>query len=189
MRASGPTARPAHASPHLIDADLDAALPGGFLLGRSDPTDPLVSRQRGDIGPKARGSGVKLDGFSEICWQLMDRAVREFLTGHTSKRVCSAQRERDKPRQGVGGKHAEFTPQWGRWLHRLVRSLARERRDKCESSLRLGLRLFLVFLPFFIRQPLTFDDLALPTLVEFESKQKRSFEKPPVRIILNSFDI
>ena len=31
----------------------------------------------------------------------MDRAVREFLTGHTSKRVCSAQRERDKPRQGV----------------------------------------------------------------------------------------
>jgi hypothetical protein len=101
VRASGPTARPAHASPHLIDADLDAALPGGFLLGRSDPTDPLVSRQRGDIGPKARGSGVKLDGFSEICWQLMDRAVREFLTGHTSKRVCSAQRDRDKPRQGV----------------------------------------------------------------------------------------
>ena len=101
MRASGPTARPAHASLHLINADLDAALPGGFLLGRSDPTDPLVSRQRGDIGPKARGSGVKLDGFSEICWQLMDRAVREFLTGHTSKRVCFAQRERDKPRQGV----------------------------------------------------------------------------------------
>ena len=101
MRASGPTARPAHASPHLIDADLDAALPGGFLLRRSDPTDPLVSRQRGDIGPKARGSGVKLDGFSEICWQLMDRAVREFLIGHTPKRVRSAQRERDKPRQGV----------------------------------------------------------------------------------------
>ena len=90
VRASGPTARPAHASLHLIDADLDAALPGGFLLGRSDPTDPLVSRQRGDIGPNARGSGVKLDGFSEICWQLMDRAVRDFLTGHTSKRVCSA---------------------------------------------------------------------------------------------------
>ena len=101
VRASGPTARPAHASPHLIDADLDAAFPRGFLLGRSDPTDPLVSRQRGDIGPNARGSGVKLDGFSEICWQLMDRAVREFLTGHTSKRVCSAQRDRDKPRQGV----------------------------------------------------------------------------------------
>jgi len=101
VRTSGPTARPAHASLHLIDADLDAALPGGFLLGRSDPTDPLVSRQRGDIGPNARGSGVKLDGFSEICWQLMDRAVREFLTGHTSKRVCSAQREKDKLRQGV----------------------------------------------------------------------------------------
>ena len=108
MRASGPTARPAHASLHLIDADLDAALPGGFLLGRRDPTDPLVSRQRGDIGPKALGSGVKLDGFSEICWQLMDRAVREFLTSHTSKRVCSAQRERDKPRQGVVANTLKF---------------------------------------------------------------------------------
>src|ERR1044072_67206 len=46
VRASRPTARPAHASPHLIDADLDAAFPGGFLLCRSDPTNPLVSRQR-----------------------------------------------------------------------------------------------------------------------------------------------
>ena len=33
VRASGPTARPAHASPHLIDANLDAALSGVFLLG------------------------------------------------------------------------------------------------------------------------------------------------------------
>jgi hypothetical protein len=86
-------------------------------------------------------------------------------------------------------------PATGQLLSRLITQplawlgQARERRDKCELSLRLGLRLFLVFLPFFIRQPLTFDDLALPTLVEFESKQKRSFEKTPVRIILNSFDI
>ena len=70
VRASGPTARPAHASLHLIDADLDAALPSGFLLGRSDPTDPLVSRQRGDIGPKALGSGVKLDGFRKSAGSL-----------------------------------------------------------------------------------------------------------------------
>jgi hypothetical protein len=87
---SRPTARPAHTSPHLIDADLDAALSGGFLLSRCDPTDPLVAGQRGDIGPEVLGSGIKLDGFSEICRQLMDRAVREFLTGHTAKRVCFA---------------------------------------------------------------------------------------------------
>ena len=68
VRASGPTAGPAHASPHLIDADLDAALPRGFLLGRSDPTDPLVSRQRGNVGPEALGSGVRFDGPAEICW-------------------------------------------------------------------------------------------------------------------------
>jgi len=68
VRASGPTARPAHASPHLIDADLDAALPSGVLLGRSDPTDPLVPRQRGDIGPEALGSGVRFDGPPEVCW-------------------------------------------------------------------------------------------------------------------------
>ena len=38
----------------------------------------------------------------------MDRAVREFLTGHTFKRVCSAQRERVKPRQGVGANTLNF---------------------------------------------------------------------------------
>ena len=83
MRASGPTARPAHAASHLIDADLDATPSGRFLLGRSDPTDPLVSRQRGDIGPEAFGRGIRLDGFPEICRQLMNRAVREFLSSHT----------------------------------------------------------------------------------------------------------
>jgi hypothetical protein len=87
---SRPTARPAHTSPHLIDADLDAALSGGFLLSRCDPTDPLVAGQRGDIGPEAFGSGIKLDGFSEISRQLMDRAVCKLLSGHTSKCVCSA---------------------------------------------------------------------------------------------------
>jgi hypothetical protein len=91
VRASGPTARPAHASLHLIDANLNAALSGGILLGRSNPTDPLVSRQRGYVGPEVLGSGIKLDGFSEICRQLMDRAIREFLTSHTSIGVCFAQ--------------------------------------------------------------------------------------------------
>ena len=90
MWASGPAARPAHAASHLVDTDLDATLSGSFLLGRSDPTDPLVSRQRGDVRPEAFGRGIKLDGFSEIRRQLMNRAVREFLSGHTSMCVCFA---------------------------------------------------------------------------------------------------
>jgi len=63
VRASGPTARPAHASAQLIDADLDATLPSLLLLRRCDPTDPLVARQRCDIYPKAFHGGVGLDGF------------------------------------------------------------------------------------------------------------------------------
>src|SRR5262245_51048138 len=42
VRAAGPTARPAHSSTHLIEADVDAAFPRLFFLGRRDPTDPLV---------------------------------------------------------------------------------------------------------------------------------------------------
>ena len=64
--AAGPTARPAHAAAHLIDADPDAALPSLFFLGRRDPTDPLVSRQRSDISPKALGRGVGFNGSSEV---------------------------------------------------------------------------------------------------------------------------
>ena len=36
------------------------------MLGRGDPTDPLVTRQRGNVGPKVRGCGIQLDGLSEI---------------------------------------------------------------------------------------------------------------------------
>ena len=87
VRASGPTTRSAHAAAHLINADLDAALSGGFLLGRSDPTDPLVTCQWRDIRPEVLGPGIELDRLSEIRRQFMHRAVREFLSGHSSKRV------------------------------------------------------------------------------------------------------
>lgn len=97
MWAPRPTARPAHAAAHLIDAHFDATLSGGFLFGRSNPTDPLVTRQRGEIGPKAFSNSIELDSLSEIFWKLMNRAVRELLSGHTSKCGCSAQRP-DEPR-------------------------------------------------------------------------------------------
>ena len=68
---------------------LGAAYGGGWRhagIGLAVALKPAEKEgQRGDIGPNARGSGVKLDGFSKICWQLMDRAVRDFLTGHTFK--------------------------------------------------------------------------------------------------------
>ena len=90
MRASGPTARPAHASAHLIDADLDAVFSRFFLLGRCNPTDPFVSRQWGDIDPEALRHGVGFDGFPEILRQLVHRAARELFISHTSNRACCA---------------------------------------------------------------------------------------------------
>jgi len=101
VRASGPTARPAHAAAQLIDADLDAAFSSLFFLGRCDPTDPLVSRQWGDIRPDALPSCVGFDGFPEVCGQFVHRAARDLLSSHTSNRACFAQRGGDKPRQGV----------------------------------------------------------------------------------------
>ena len=98
MRASGPTARPAHASAQLIDADLDAALPSLFFLGRRDPTNPFVSRQWGDIGPEALRRGIGFYDFPEIFWQFVHRAARDLLSSHTSNRACFAPRDGDKPR-------------------------------------------------------------------------------------------
>jgi hypothetical protein len=98
VRASGPTARPAHASAQLIDADLDAAFSSLFFLGRCDPTDPLVSRQWGDIRPDALRSGVGFDGFPEVCGQFVHRAARDLLSSHTSNRACFAQRDGAQPR-------------------------------------------------------------------------------------------
>jgi hypothetical protein len=83
-----------HASPQLIDANFDAAFPSLFLLGRCDPTDPLVSRQWGDIGPEARSSGVGFDGSPEVCRQLVNRAARDFLSSHASNRAFFAERFR-----------------------------------------------------------------------------------------------
>lgn len=88
--ASRPTARPAHSTAHLVNSHLNAALSGGFLLGRGDPTDPFVTSQRGNVGPKVLGGGIQLDGLSEIWWQLVDRAVCEFLSGHSLNCACFA---------------------------------------------------------------------------------------------------
>ena len=82
VRAARPTARPAHASAHLIDADFDAALPCLFLLGGRDPTDPLIPRERGDLSPKALHGGIGYDRSAKIGWQPMERAAREVCISH-----------------------------------------------------------------------------------------------------------
>lgn len=81
--ASRPAARSARASAQLVDADLDAAPPGRVRLWRSDPTDPLVSRQWGDIDPEPLRRRVSLDGFTKICRQLVHRAACHLLSRHT----------------------------------------------------------------------------------------------------------
>lgn len=85
MWASRPTAWPAHAATHFIDADFDAAFSSRVLFGRRDPTYPLIACQRGKVGPKVSGDGIRLDSFSEISRKIMNRTTREFLNDHTSK--------------------------------------------------------------------------------------------------------
>ena len=58
MWASRPTAWATHAFVHLVYSDLDAALAGGILLGRSNPADPLVAGQRREVGPEILGRRV-----------------------------------------------------------------------------------------------------------------------------------
>ena len=90
VRASRPAARPAHASAHLVDADLDATFPCGILPGRSNPADPLVSGERRNVVPQAPGRKVGHDGISKVCRQLVDRAICGFLSGHGSRLLVPA---------------------------------------------------------------------------------------------------
>ena len=82
MWASGPAAGPPHAIAHLIDTDLDATFSSRLLLGRSDPADPLVPRQWGDIGPETHGRDIKFYGAAEIRGQLMNCAVPKLVSVH-----------------------------------------------------------------------------------------------------------
>ena len=99
MRASGPTARPAHASAHLIDADLDASFPSAFFLGRCHPADPLVLRQPGDIGPEPLGSGVGFNCVEKIGRMAKTRELARHWPNGFVCRGC----ESTWPRQRCAG--------------------------------------------------------------------------------------
>lgn len=90
MRATGPTAWPPHASTHLIETDLDTPLSRLFFPGRRDPTDPLVSRQRGDCRPEACHRCVGFDGPAEVRRQLVDRAARDCFASQVAHSLRSA---------------------------------------------------------------------------------------------------
>ena len=85
MRATGPTTRPAHPVAHFIQAHGDAAASGGGLLGRGDPTNPLVARQGRDIQPERAHRLVRLQGSAPISRQTMHRAAGQcrFSLFHT----------------------------------------------------------------------------------------------------------
>jgi hypothetical protein len=119
VRASRPTARPAHAAPHFIEANLNSPLPCGVFLRRRDPADPLISGHGSDLRPKAFRRGVRLDGFSEVCWQPMHRAACKSLSCHASKRWCFAQRA--EPRRNDDDNRESGTERANRhWLQRFV---------------------------------------------------------------------
>ena len=82
MRATRPAAGPAHASLQLVDANRDTPLPGGLLLGRSDPADPLVAGQRREVRPELPDRAVSADGFAEVGREQMHRAARESGSCH-----------------------------------------------------------------------------------------------------------
>src|SRR5262245_30309399 len=84
MRATGPTARPAHAFAHFVETDLYATFPSLVLLRRRNPANPLVSCQRSDSRPEALCSGVGFDGTAEVFRRFVDHATRGLFSGHTS---------------------------------------------------------------------------------------------------------
>lgn len=82
VRATGPAARPAHSPTHLVETDLNAALPGLLLPGRGDPAYPFISRQRGNGGPGTLHGSVGLDGLPEVRRKRMDRTARDCPGSH-----------------------------------------------------------------------------------------------------------
>jgi hypothetical protein len=66
MRAAAPTTGPAHPFSHFVETHLYTSFPGLVLLGRRNPADPLIPRQRCDICPHFLHYRFGLDRFSKI---------------------------------------------------------------------------------------------------------------------------
>jgi hypothetical protein len=81
MRTTGPTAGPPHTFTHLVEADGYATSSGFVFFSGSNPTDPLVPCQRGDVRPHLLRDRVVLDCFAEVCRHFMNGSGAELLGG------------------------------------------------------------------------------------------------------------
>lgn len=66
MRASGPTARPAHPFAHFVQAHRNPPLSRFFLLGRGHPANPLIARQRRYFLPQGESSNISRERLLKI---------------------------------------------------------------------------------------------------------------------------
>ena len=53
MKATGPTARPAHSTLHFGEGLRDANTPRLHFFAGRHPADPLISRERGNVLPQS----------------------------------------------------------------------------------------------------------------------------------------
>ena len=68
MRASRPATRPSRAASHFIEADRDATRSGLIFLGRDNPANPLIARERRNIRPQRLRLSIRLNRPAKICW-------------------------------------------------------------------------------------------------------------------------
>ena len=101
MRATSPTTWSAHAFAHFIKTDCYTAVPSFIFLGRYDPADPFIARERCDIRPYSFHFSVRLDCFAKIRWHSMYHTTGELvvslsnrcLFGHHFLRVTNFNRK------------------------------------------------------------------------------------------------
>ena len=79
MRAARPTTRSAHAFLKLCHRSPDVVLSRLGLLDDSDPTNPLVPRERCNVLPYHQRLGVRYQSFFRISRQIMDHTTGKFF--------------------------------------------------------------------------------------------------------------
>jgi hypothetical protein len=81
MRTTGPTTGAAFACLEFFNRALNPSAARRGLLGRDDPTNPFVPRQRRQVFPSRLRPGLQRESFTKICRSLMHRtwfAQRKF---------------------------------------------------------------------------------------------------------------
>ena len=66
MRTAGPTTGAAFTHPEFLDRALDSSAACRSLLGRDDPTNPFVARQRRQILPGCLCRRFRADGLAQV---------------------------------------------------------------------------------------------------------------------------